>query len=166
MNPLACDPVTLKFGSADGGFGGQMSMTFPFTEPAADPESLMLPLDQISPVMLVVEVPVNTNEGAEPLQLPGLSVWMAAPFCPLGRATAVAVAPIRIVWPIPRTCMNVMPTWCTAVTLKLTPAIEWSTAVRVSVGFVESVKVHDTERLPYPLQVGVEIGRASCRERV
>src|SRR5205809_8063595 len=71
LNPFACEPLTLKLDSADGGYVGQMSITFPFTEPEAEPLSVMLPFDQTSPVMLVVEVPVKDNEGAEPLQLPG-----------------------------------------------------------------------------------------------
>src|SRR6266550_1568577 len=122
LKPLACEPVTLKFGSADGGYVGQMSITFPFTEPEAEP----------SPVMLAFEVPVNVNEGAEPLQLPGLRVWISAPYWPGGLATAVAVAPTRMVCPAPSTCMIVTPTWWAAVTRKLTPAMEWSTAVSVS----------------------------------
>src|SRR5437899_1319078 len=131
-----------------------MSMTFPFTEPRADPLSPMLPSDQTSPVMFVVEVPVKTSDGPKPLQLPGLRVWIAAPFCPGGRATAVAVEPTRMVEPAPRTCMMVIPIRWVTVTVKLTPAIEWSTAVRVSAWLVGSPNVHDTERLPYPAQVG------------
>src|SRR6266571_3850789 len=122
LNPFACEPLTLKLDSADGGYVGQMSITFPFTEPEAEPLSVMLPFDQTSPVMLVVEVPVKDNEGAEPLQLPGLSVWIAAPYWPGGLGTAV--------------------------TRKLTPAMEWSTAVSVSVWLVGSLKVQETDMLP------------------
>src|SRR2546423_15477364 len=114
LKPLACEPLTLKLGSADGGYVGQMSITFPFTEPEAEPLSVMLPFDQTSPVMLVVEVPVKVNEGAEPLQLPGLRVWMAAPYWPGGLATAVAVGPPPLGLPAPRTGLVVTPTWWTA----------------------------------------------------
>src|SRR5438445_12171371 len=155
LNPFACEPLTLKLDSADGGYVGQMSITFPFTEPEAEPLSEMLPFDQTSPVMLVVEVPVNVNEGAEPLQLPGLRVWIAAPYWPGGLATAVAVAPTRMVCPAPSTCMIVTPTWCTAVTRKLTPAMEWSIAVSVSVWLVGWLKGQETDILPSPLQCGV-----------
>src|SRR5256884_9804210 len=101
LNPFACEPLTLKLDSADGGYVGQMSITFPFTEPEAEPLSVMLPFDQTSPVMLVVEVPVKVNEGAEPLQLPGVRVWMAAPYWPGGLFTAVVVGAALLRWPVP-----------------------------------------------------------------
>src|SRR2546430_14781114 len=128
LNPFACEPLTLKLDSADGGYVGQMSITFPFTEPDAEPLSEMLPFDQTSPVMLVVEVPVNVNEGAEPLQLPGLRVWIAAPYWPGGLATAVAVAPPPLGCPAPSPCMVVTPAWGTAGTRKPTPPVGWSVA--------------------------------------
>src|SRR5256885_16515883 len=101
LNPLACEPLTVKLDSADGGYVGQMSITFPFTEPEAEPLSEMLPFDQTSPVMLVVEGPVNVNEGAEPLQLPGLRAWTAAPYWPGGLPTAVAGGAPPLVRPPP-----------------------------------------------------------------
>ena len=70
LNPLAWDPVTVKFGSLVGGTSGQTLTTLPSIEPPAEPLSLMMPFDQTSPVTLVVEVPVNTSEGPVPLQLP------------------------------------------------------------------------------------------------
>src|SRR5437773_10880748 len=111
LNPFACEPLTLKLDSADGGYVGQMSITFPFTEPEAEPLSVMLPFDKTSPVMLGVEVPLKDNEGAEPLQLPGLGVWIAAPYWPGGLATAVGLAPTRMVGPLPSPGMTVTPTW-------------------------------------------------------
>src|SRR2546428_10531635 len=125
LTPLACEPLTLKLDSADGGYVGQMSITSPFTEPEAEPLSEMLPFDQTSPVMLVVEVPVNVNEGAEPLQLPGLRVWIAAPYWPGCLATALAAAPTRIGSPSPSCCLIATPNWRTAVTPQLTSAMEW-----------------------------------------
>src|SRR5947209_29195 len=106
LNPLAWLPLTVKLGSGTGGWLGQMSITLPFTAPLAEPLSLMLPLDQMSPVTLVVEVPVNTSDCPLPLQLPGLRVWIAAPNVPAGRAIAVAVAPMGTVGPAPSTCIT------------------------------------------------------------
>src|SRR5690349_12889355 len=124
LKPVAWEPVTVKLGTAVGGYVGQMLITFPFTVPPAEPLSLMLPFDQTSPVMAVVEVPVNTRDGLPDAQLPGLSVCRAAPFCPGGRATAVAVAPTPMVDPNPRTCIIAIPTRWVAVAWKETPAIE------------------------------------------
>src|SRR5258708_5899865 len=145
LNPFATDPETAKFGNGLGGWLGQMSMTFPFTVPRACPLSLMLSLAQMSPVTFVVDVPVNTSDCVgPPLQLPGLNVWIAAPYVPFGRATAVAVAPTFIVEPPPSTCMNVIATWWTPVTLNVTPAIEWSATLIVTTWLVGSPKLQET----------------------
>jgi hypothetical protein len=109
---------------AEGGYVGQTSTTFPLTEPLATPLSVMLPFDQTSPVTVVVELPVKVSEFPEPLQFPGLRVWIAAPFVPGLRASAVAVAPTSIDDPNPSTCINVIATRCVAVAVKVTPAIE------------------------------------------
>jgi len=99
-------------------------MTLPLTEPLAEPLSVMLPLDQISPVTSVVEVPVKVNEFPEPAQPAGLSVWIAAPFDPGRRAIAVAVAVTGTEGPVPRTCIMATAMLCLPVAVKVTPAIE------------------------------------------
>jgi hypothetical protein len=86
----------------------------------------MLPLDQTSPVTFVVEVPVNVNDAPEPLQVPGLRVWMAAPLVPALRATAVAVALTLMVGPAPSTCIIATGIVPVPVTAKVTPAIDLS----------------------------------------
>src|SRR2546423_1164732 len=108
FQPFTCDPVTEKLGRADGGTAGQMSVTSPSTEREAIPLSVMLPLDQMSPLTVVVEEPVKVIESPAPPPPPaGLSVWMAAPLVPLARATAGAGAAIGIGGLAPATCMMV-----------------------------------------------------------
>src|SRR5260370_42024004 len=101
VQPLACVPVTDQgVGVVRAGGGPQTSMTFPLTAPpAAALLSKTLPLDQMSPVTKVLEAPWKVSDAAVPLQVPGLRVWMAAPFVPALRATAVAAAEILMVCP-------------------------------------------------------------------
>ena len=110
-----------------------MSNTLPLTDPPAAPLwSKMLPLDQMSPVTVVIELPWKVSELLPPGQPSGLNVRIAVPFVSALRATAVAVAPTRMVGPEPSTCITVTGTWCTAVAVKVTPAREWSAATTVS----------------------------------
>ena len=56
---------------------------------------------------------------------------MAAPFVPDFRATAVAVAPTLMLGPAPSTCIIATGIVPTAVTVKLTPAIDWFVTLMV-----------------------------------
>src|SRR6516162_9767252 len=103
VQPSIWVPVTVH------GFGGlgvfrngvapHTATTFPLTTPpAAALLSNTFPFDQMSPVSNVVELPWNVSElPAAPPHPPGLRVWIAAPFVPVLRASAVAVAPMLIV---------------------------------------------------------------------
>src|SRR5438270_1179020 len=112
FHPLTCAPVTVQgLGVFRAGGVPQTSTTLPLTvPPAAALLSKMLPFDHTSPVSVVVELPWKVSDGPAPLQLPGLRVWIAAPLVPVPRARAVAVAPIVIVAPYPKTCINVIAT--------------------------------------------------------
>jgi hypothetical protein len=137
-HPLTCDPVTVKWGSGEGGMFGQTPITLPSTDPLADPLSLMLPFDHTSPVMVVVELPANVSEVPPPLQSPGLSVCMAAPFVPFLRAIVVALARTGIRAPLPSTCMIATGIEWLALTVKLIPATPWSEVEIVMCWPVES----------------------------
>src|SRR5260370_12594191 len=125
VQPLACVPVTDQgVGVVRAGGGPQTSMTFPLTAPpAAALLSKTLPLDQMSPVTKGLEAPWTVSDAAVPLQVPGLRVWMAAPFVPALRATAVPAAEILMVCPEPTPC--IIPTAFTFATAtpKLPPAL-------------------------------------------
>ena len=95
--------------------------------------SLMLPFAQTSPVMEAVDVPVKVSEFPPlPPQPAGLSVWMAAPFVPAFRASAVAIAPTWMVGPDPSTCMIATGMAPVPVTVKLIPAIDLFSTAMVS----------------------------------
>src|SRR6266550_3222409 len=144
FQPLTWAPVTAQgLGVLSAGGAPHTSTTFPLTAPPAEALlSRMLPLDHTSPVTVVVELPWKVNDADVPLQLPGLSVWIAAPLVPLLRARAVAVAPIVIVGPNPRTCITVTPIPCEAVAVNVTPAIERFATEITSEWLVGSLNEH------------------------
>src|SRR5689334_532141 len=112
FQPFACDPVTVHgVGVLRNGELGQIATTLPVTEPpAAALLSKTLPFDHMSPVTSVVELPWKVSElPPEPPHPLGARVWIAAPFVPVLRASAVAVAPMLIVEPTPTTCITVTP---------------------------------------------------------
>src|SRR6516225_7633496 len=112
VHPSTCKPVTLQgVGVLRNGVAPQTATRLPLIDPpAAALWSKTFPFDQTSPVTSVVELPWNVSElPVPPLQLLGLSVWIAAPLVPVLRASAVAVAPMLIVGPAPTTCIIVTP---------------------------------------------------------
>src|SRR6266705_7043552 len=130
FQPSTCDPETVHGDGRNGGAGFEQTPTaLPVTEPSELPPPAMLPFDHTSPTRLAVPLPVKVSEPAHV----GLSVWIAAPFAPTCRASAVAVAPTVTYEPKPSTCIMAMPTEWLAVAVKVTPAIEWSADVTVRI---------------------------------
>src|SRR5579864_6681200 len=111
FQPLAWAPLTVHgVGVVTNGGVPQTATRLPLIEPpAAALLSKTLPSDHTSPVTSDVELPWKVNELVPPPPHVGASVWIAAPFAPVTRASAVAVAPTVTVDANPSTCIIVMP---------------------------------------------------------